>query len=227
MLFYNEMKVLLSLERLEDELVGTVCHDSQVALESAIIKMDSGDEESSDSEVELLRDEQPRVPVTETSITLASIIADKHFLEFHHFLKDQCRTRNLKFWLACRYYRQLSSSTEYLTKVAKALYTKFITHSAPQKISLLPETKSKIKESLAHCKDEPLTVKLFVASQEEICETIERNELQMFKFSKGTQFTCHLPSYMSYMANPVRDISVASSYQQSGDSTSLSSFSKG
>lgn len=202
-------------------------HDPQAALENAIINMDSGGEESSDSEMEPL-DEQPSVPTTANiSITLASIIADGRFLEFHHFLKDQCRTRGLKFWLACKHYHQLSSSTDYLTKVAKALYTKFIKHSAPQKIHLLPETKCKIKESLIHCKDEPLTVELFATAQQEICEAIEGNELLLFILSEDTQFTCQKPLFRSYMANPICDISVASSYQHSEDSTSLSSYSKG
>ena len=225
---FNDANLLLSLrDRLEHELVDTVGHDPQAALENGIINMDSGGEESSGSEMEPL-DEQPSAPMTaNTTITLASIIADGRFLEFHHFLKDQCRTRNLKFWLACKHYHELSISTDNLTKVANALYTKFIKHSAPQKIPLLPETKSKIKESLIHCTDEPLTVKLFTTAQQEICEAIEGNELHLFIQPEDTQPTCQKPLFRPYMANPIRDISVASSYQHSEDSTSLSSYSKG
>lgn len=168
------------------------------------------------------RNEPSRGPTTaNTSITLASIIADKKFIDFYLFLKDQCRTHNLKFWLACKHYQQLSCSTEYLTKVANAVYAKFIQSSAPQKISLLPETKKTIKESirLARCKDEPLqlTVELFDTAQQEICKAMERKEILLF-----VVFTCHHPSYMSYlaMANPICNVSVASSYQRSEDSQS-------
>lgn len=217
-------------DRLEHELIDTVGHDPQVALENSIINMDSGGEESSGSEMALM-DDQPSVPTcmtADTSITLASIIADGRFLEFHHFLKDDCRTRNLKFWLACKYYRQLSSSADFLTKVARALYHKFIKYSAPQKIHILPKTKSKIKESLIQCENEPLTVELFSAAQQEICEAIEKSEILRFILCEDAQFTCQKPLYRStYMPNPICDMSVASSYQPSKDSTSLSSFSKG
>lgn len=165
-------------------------------------------------------------------ITLAAVVADDRlFLMFRRFLKDQCITRNLNFWLACEHYRQLSTDNrEHLLAVAKAIYTKFIKNSAPQKVTIHADTKNRIKTSLDY-KSEPLTVQLFDTAQQEIWEVMERNEVLQFAVSESfadcSQFAgLSLPS-KSYMANPAYGVRGAGSLQHSGseDSASLSSFS--
>ncbi len=165
-------------------------------------------------------------------ITLAAVVADDIlFLMFHRFLTDRCITRNLNFWLACKHYRQLSTDNhEHLLAVAKAIYTKFIKNSAPQKVTIHADTKNRIKMSLDY-KSEPLTVQLFDTAQQEIWEVMERNEVLQFAVSKSfadcSQFAeLSLPS-TSYMANLAYGIRGADSLQHSGseDSASLSSFS--
>ena len=165
-------------------------------------------------------------------ITLAAVVADDRlFLMFRRFLKDQCITRNLNFWLACEHYRQLSTDNrEHLLAVAKAIYTKFIKNSAPQKVTIQGDTKNRIKTSLDY-KSEPLTVQLFDTAQQEIWEVMERNEVLQFvvseSFADCSQFAgLSLPS-TAYMANPAYGVRGAGSLQHSGseDSASLSSFS--
>ena len=165
-------------------------------------------------------------------ITLAAVVADDRlFLMFRRFLKDQCITRNLNFWLACEHYRQLSTDNrEHLLAVAKAIYTKFIKNSAPQKVTIQGDTKNRIKMSLDY-KSEPLTVQVFDTAQQEIWEVMERNEVLQFvvseSFADCSQFAgLSLPS-TAYMANPAYGVRGAGSLQHSGseDSASLSSFS--
>lgn len=165
-------------------------------------------------------------------ITLAAIVADDRlFLMFRRFLKDQCITRNLNFWLACEHYRQLSTDNrKHLLAVAKAIYTKFIKNSAPQKVTIQGDTKNRLKMTLDY-KSEPLTGQLFDTAQQEIWEVMERNEVLQFAVSESfadcSQFAgLSLPS-TAYMANPAYGVRGAGSLQHSGseDSASLSSFS--
>ena len=162
-------------------------------------------------------------------ITLGTVVADDRlFLMFRRFLKDQCITRNLNFWLACEHYRQLSTDNpEHLLAVAKAIYTKFIKNSAPQKVTIHADTKNRIKMSLDY-KSEPLTVQLFDTAQQEIWEVMERNEVHQFAVSESFADCSHfaglsLPS-TSYMANPAYGVCGAGSLQHL-DSVSLYSFS--
>lgn len=166
-------------------------------------------------------------------ITLDAVVNDDRlFLMFRRFLKDQCITRNLNFWLTCEHYRQLSTDNrEYLLEVAKAIYIKFIKNSAPQKVTIHAETKNRIKKSLDY-KSEPLTVQLFDTAQQEIWEEMERNEVLQFalseSFAECSQFTgLTIPTNSSYMAAPAYGVRGAGSLQHSGseDSASISSFS--
>lgn len=165
-------------------------------------------------------------------ITLAAVVSDDRlFLMFRRFLKDQCITRNLNFWLACEHYRTLSTDNrEHLLDVAKAIYIKFIKNSAPQKVTIQADTKNRIKMSLDY-KSEPLTVQLFDTAQQEIWEVMDRNEVLQFavseSFAECSQFTGLTVPNTSYMANPAYGVRGAGSLQHSGseDSASLSSFS--
>ena len=167
-------------------------------------------------------------------ITLDAVVNDDRlFLMFRRFLKDQCLTRNLNFWLACEHYRQLSTDNrEHLLAVAKAIYIKFIKNSAPQKVTIQAETKNRIKMSLDY-KSEPLTIQIFDTAQQEIWGVMERNEVLQFAVSESyadcSQFAgLSLPTInTSYMANPAYGVRGAGSLQHSGseDSASLSSFS--
>ena len=165
-------------------------------------------------------------------ITLAFVVADDKLCPmFRRFLKEQCITRNLNFWLACEHYRQLSTDTrEHLFEVAKAIYIKFIKDSAPQKVTILPDTKKRIKLTLDY-RSEPLTIHLFDTAQQEIWEVMERNELLQFavsdSFAEYSQYTGLSVPNTSYMAAPAYGVRGAGSLQHSGseDSASLSSFS--
>ena len=119
-----------------------------------------------------------------SSITLATVFADgKLFASFREFLKDQCITRNLNFWLACKPYRQQDpTNQEQLGKKAKAIYTKFIKRTAPERITIRPDTRRRIKRILKYGL-EPLTVEIFNTAQKEVCNKMERNELQRFALS--------------------------------------------
>lgn len=165
-------------------------------------------------------------------MTLRAVVNDDRlFLMFRRFLKEHCITRNLNFWLACEHYRNLpTDNLEHLLAVARAIYTKFIKNSAPQKVTIQPDTKNKIKTSLDY-RSEPMTLHLFDTAQLEVWDAMERNEMHQFivseAFADCTQFTgLSLPN-TSYMANPAYGVRGAGSLQHSGseDSASLSSFS--
>ncbi len=118
-----------------------------------------------------------------SSLTLMTIIEDdRSFLIFRRFLKDQCITRNLNFWLACECYRLMPPGGQnMLQKVARAIYVKFIKYSAPQKVNILDQTKKMIKMSLEL--RSPLTPQLYETAQQEIWEMMARNEFHQFLVS--------------------------------------------
>ena len=176
---------------------------------------------------------EPRRPVT-----LDTVIQDNRLFNlFRRFLKDQCTTRNLNFWLACEHYRKLvpSEGQQYLYEVAKAVYTKFIKSSATQRVTLLEQTRKQIKLGLDL--KQRVTPELFLVAQKEIWGVMTKNELRQFLVS-GTFADC--PSFASLadnislsssvytpsMANPAMGVCGGGSLQHSGseDSASLSSF---
>ena len=131
-------------------------------------------------------DRRPSHPLhyPRSQVTLDVIIADsKLFTMFRLFLKDQCITRNLNFWLACSYYHQLPGGTaeyqEQLYKVAKAIYVKYIKVSAPQLVQVKPSTKRTIK-SILSLDPKTLSPSLFKPAQDEVWELMERNEMRQF-----------------------------------------------
>ena len=173
--------------------------------------------------------------VSEPPISLKTIIEDdRTFLMFRRFLKDQCITRNLNFWLACEHYRTLPpDSPDRLRDVAQAIYAKFIKCSAPQRVTILDRTKKQIKMSLEY--RIPLTPSLFQGAQKEIWRIMEKNEMRQFlvsdAFADCSVFT-NLEStllaaaiYSPSMAQPAYGVCGGGSLQQSGseDSASLTS----
>ena len=193
--------------------------DSDLALEAAIIKIESGDESSgSDNEAEPppapvagsdsesiammnggvtypQRNErregggggerQPHaLQIPRSQVTLNTIFSDdKLFTVFRRFLKDQCITRNLNFWLACNHYLKLpSGAAEYqeeLVTVARAIYVKYIKSTAPQLVQVRHSTKRAIKNLLS-LDPKTVTPSLFKPAQEEVWELMKRNELSQF-----------------------------------------------
>ena len=161
---------------------------------------------------------------------------DRSFLMFRRFLKDQCITRNLNFWLACEHFRQLPfrDNQEHLYEVGRAIYTKFIKQSAAQHVAILDRTKRNIKMSLEFRSQ--VTPQHFATAQQEIYEVMEKNEFRQFLvsdfFSDCSVFT-NLDSqvsaavYSPSMANPAYGVCGGGSLQQSGseDSASITSFS--
>ena len=122
--------------------------------------------------------------IPRSQVTLNAIFSDyKLFTVFRRFLKDQCITRNLNFWLACNHYLQLPGGApeyqEELGKVAKAIYVKYIKISAPQLVQVRQSTKRAIK-SLLSLNPKTITPSLFKPAQEEAWELMKRNELKQF-----------------------------------------------
>ncbi len=170
-------------------------------------------------------------------VTLDTVIQDNRlFGLFMRFLKDQCTTRNLNFWLACEHYKRVpSEGQQYLYDVAKAIYVKFIKSSATQRVTLQDFTRRNIKMGL---ESKRVTPDLFMQAQKEIWGVMNKNELRQFLVS-GVFADC--PSYASLadnislassvftpsMANPTLNVCGGGSLQHSGseDSASLSSFS--
>lgn len=143
--------------------------------------------------------------VVPTNNLLTIIEDDRAFLMFRRFLKDQCITRNLNFWLACEHYRQLPPEEQSpLQTVARAIYIKFIKHSAPQKVTILDQTKMQIKMCL-ECRS-PLTPQLYRPAQQEVWEEMERNEFHQFlcsdAFADCSVFTRIEPSVMGMLYTP-------------------------
>ena len=132
----------------------------------------------SDGASSQLRQQQP--------VTLDTIIEDGGLFNlFRLFLKDQCTTRNLNFWLACEHYRKLKPSdhkgNQHLYELAIALYVKFIKASAMQRVTLLDQTKKQIKMGLEL--KQRVTPDLFLTAQKEIWGVMNKNELGQFLVS--------------------------------------------
>ena len=171
----------------------------------------------------------------EAMVSLKSIMKDdRTFIIFRRFLKEQCITRNLNFWLACEHFRQLPPDNQQgLTEVAKAIYFKFVKTSAPQCVLILDRTRKQIKMVLElHM---PLSPDLFSMAQEEIWDIMEKNELRQFLVSDSSA-DCHIFTnlecfsnavYTPGMAHPAYGVCGGGSLQNSGseDSSSITSFS--
>ena len=104
---------------------------------------------------------------------------DKNFAQFRQFLKEQCITRNLNFWLACEGYRDLNHSDSRI-ETANAIYAKFLKSNAPMHVSVLSLTKRKIQFALQLNR---VDQDLFDGAQEEVLQMMEQNELRQFLYS--------------------------------------------
>ena len=171
-------------------------------------------------------------------VTLDIIIEDTRLFNiFMRFLKDQCTTRNINFWLTCEHYKKLvpSEGQQHIYEVAKAIYVKFIKSSATQRVTLPEQTKRNIKLGLDPRRVSP---DLFTQAQQDIWGVMNKNELRQFLLS-GALGDC--PSYANLadnmsvtssvytpsMANPALGVCGGGSLRHSGseDSASMSSFS--
>lgn len=114
-------------------------------------------------------------------VSLNQILTDvRSFMLFRRFLKDQCITRNLQFWLACEFFNKQTPSVEG-TKVAKAIYCRFLKSSAPLHVSISDNAKRKIG-TVVQFGTSP-GPDLFVEAQQEVYQQMEANELRQFLFS--------------------------------------------
>ena len=172
-------------------------------------------------------------------VTLNFIVEDsRRFIVFRRFLKDQCITRNLNFWLACEHYRQLHCGTpeqqDQLYKVADAIYVKFIKHSAPQHVQIRTLTKRNVKGCLdlnSKLPNKRLSPNLFDPAQAEVWEMMEQNELKQFVTSDavkdcGIFVDDALSLEMAYTPG-ILPVNRGGSLQQSSseDSASITSYS--
>lgn len=171
-------------------------------------------------------------------VTLDSIVQNTRLFDlFMRFLKGQCTTRNINFWLTCEHYKKLvpSEGQQHIYEVAKAIYVKFIKGSATQRVTLMEQTRRNIKLGLDPRR---VTPDLFIQAQQDIWDVMNKNELRQFLLS-GAIGDC--PGYANLadnisltssvytpsMANPALGVCGGGSLQHSGseDSASLSSFS--
>lgn len=106
----------------------------------------------------------------------------KAFEQFRRFLQDQCITRNLSFWLACKAFKDMDPTVVNLKALAEAIYVKFIKLSAPQHVTISKNTKRSIKMSLEMGRG-PITSNLFNEAQQEIWEIMSKNEMRQFLVS--------------------------------------------
>ena len=176
----------------------------------------------------------------EACLTLRNIFEDDRvFVVFRRFLKDQCMTRNLAFWLACEHYRQMApDDAELLRKTALAVYHKFIKSTAPQRIQIREVSKRHVKTILELRSRGPISPRLFQDAQREVWEIMERSEMRQFLVSDSFD-DCRpfLPNVIVSLAsipfnyNPGMSFGpyggrAGGSMQQSGseDSASITSF---
>lgn len=171
-----------------------------------------------------------QIPRSRSQVTLQHIFMDSNlFTVFQRFLKDQCITRNLNFWVACRHFRQLpSGTTEYqerLYKIAKALYMKYIKTSAPQLVQVNPNTKRTIKNIL-YLNPKTVSPSLYKPAQDEVYDLMERNELRQFLTSDVfrelySEVEDDLSSELAFTSCPPM-VHVPGSLQQSSSEDSVS-----
>lgn len=124
----------------------------------------------------------PGVPKANAApmVSLSKIMADGHsFQLFRRFLKDQCISRNLNFWLTCEAYRTQAheSNMERRTEIAKSIYMKFLKSSAPLHVNILDQTRRDISLAIRLVDPSP---QLFDDAQQEVYEMMEANEFRQF-----------------------------------------------
>ena len=185
-----------------------MANDYEIALEEAIQRIDDTNESDEEfgENMSVIQEEDneeiPRAfhrqgvfprPVSEpTTVSLKQVMEDgRSFTLFRRFLKDQCISRNLQFWLACEFYcSQPPSGKINMTEMAKAIYVKFLKSSAPLHVSIMDSTRRKIQLCMQHG-SEPDCM-LFKQAQEEVYQQMEANELRQFlcsdAFSDCSQF---------------------------------------
>lgn len=163
------------------------------------------------------------------SVALKEVLGEyRSFMLFRRFLKDQCITRNLQFWLACEYYHTQMPLEG--IKAAKAIYCRFLKSSAPLHVSILEATKRKICTIVQL--GSPPGYTLFLEAQQEVYNQMEANELQQFlcsdSFSECTQFPHNsqnmygsMTGDMGFQPSRYRN---GGSLHSSDDSTSVTSF---
>ena len=175
----------------------------------------------------------PRTSQAPSSVSLKQILDDERsFTLFRRFLKDQCISRNLQFWLSCEYYRNqpLNDKTQ-VFEMAKAIYVKFLKSSAPLHVSVQDGTRHTIQVVMQKCqlRDEP-DLTLFQQAQQEIYQQMEANELRQFlcsdAFPECPQFNRAnaLGSVISEMGFQPSRYRTGGSLHSSDDSTSVTSF---
>ena len=174
---------------------------------------------------------EPYIGTPSNSIPLKEVLGEyRSFMLFRRFLKDQCITRNLQFWLACEYYHTQMPLEG--IKAAKAIYCRFLKSSAPLHVSILEATKRKICTIVQL--GSPPGYTLFLEAQQEVYNQMEVNELQQFlcsdSFSECSQFPTRGSTQNMY-GSVSGDIGFQPSRYRNGgslhssdDSTSVTSF---
>ncbi|XP_043078413.1 regulator of G-protein signaling 21 isoform X1 [Puntigrus tetrazona] len=79
---------------------------------------------------------------------LSDLLENRDYLDaFRSFLQSEFSAENIEFWLACREYKQMTSSGE-LSNKAEDIYKEFLHPMAPKEVNVDHHTREKIKRSL-------------------------------------------------------------------------------
>lgn len=111
---------------------------------------------------------------------LRRVMEDEHvFRNFRQFVKDNCSSSSLNFWLACGQYRKTPPTERTrLRDSAKAIYQRYISSSAPQRVNLSHKTCQPIRVSIRL--GSPLGTSVFDAAQQEVLALLAHNEFRRF-----------------------------------------------
>lgn len=111
---------------------------------------------------------------------LKRVLEDEHvFRNFRQFVKDNCSSSNLNFWLACGQFRKTPPTERTrLRDSAKAIYQQYISSSGPQRVNLSQKTCQPIRVIIRL--GSPPSTNVFDAAQQEVLELLAHNEFRKF-----------------------------------------------
>ncbi|KAL1251213.1 hypothetical protein QQF64_019009 [Cirrhinus molitorella] len=110
---------------------------------------------------------------------LADLLENRAYLDaFHSFLQSEFSAENIEFWLACREYKQMTSSGKLSNKAAD-IYKDFLHPMAQKEVNIDHNTREKIKRSLVKpdlsCFDEA-EMHIYRLMEEDSCPRFLKSE---------------------------------------------------
>ncbi|XP_010154555.1 PREDICTED: axin-2-like, partial [Eurypyga helias] len=120
----------------------------------------------------------PDSPLARWTKSLHSLLGDQDgaYL-FRTFLEREKCVDTLDFWFACNGFRQMDLKDTKTSRVAKAIYKRYIENNSVVSKQLKPATKTYIRDSI---KKQQIDSVMFDQAQTEIQTVMEENAYQMF-----------------------------------------------